>query len=79
MKMEEVDLVCLRDILKPGPNLKPFYQVKDIELKERKVIEVLKFKLMPDTLNFWFDVAVQLWDLFVMQEGLQFGCRTFKP
>lgn len=79
MKIEEVDLICLKDILKPGPHLKPVFTVSDIQILERKVLEVLKFKLLPDTLNFWFDLAVKLWDLFVVHDGSQFGCRTFKP
>jgi hypothetical protein len=46
---------------------------------EREVLSVLKFKLLPDTLFFWFDLAVQLWDLFVHLEGFNIGCGLFKP
>jgi len=36
---------------------------------EREVLEVLNFKLMPDTLYFWLDLSVKLWDLYVSREG----------
>lgn len=32
---------------------------------EREVLTVLKFKLLPDTLNFWLDLGMRLWDLYV--------------
>ena len=65
MKIEEVDLVSLRDILRPPPNCPPDLSISQVEQMEREVISVLKFKLLPDTLFFWFDLAVQLWDVFV--------------
>jgi len=65
MKIEEVDLVSLRDILRPPPNCPPDFSISQVEQMEREVISVLKFKLLPDTLFFWFDLAVQLWDVFV--------------
>ena len=33
---------------------------------EKEVITVLRFKLTPDTLYFWLDLGVQLWDQFVV-------------
>lgn len=41
---------------------------------EREVVSVLKFKLLPDTLYFWFELAVKLWDVFVYQEARHYGC-----
>ena len=46
---------------------------------EREVVSCLKFKLMPDTLYFWFDLSVKLWDLYVSQEGAWLGYRLYKP
>ena len=46
---------------------------------EREVVSVLKFKLLPDTLYFWFELAVKLWDVFVYQEARHYGCQVFKP
>lgn len=40
---------------------------------ERDVVSVLKFKLLPDTLYFWFDLAVGLWDIFVRREAAHLG------
>lgn len=74
MKIEEVDLVSLRDILRPmQPNTSPIFQATDIEQMEREVVSVLKFKLLPDTLYFWFDYAVKLWDLYVTHETAHLG------
>ena len=65
MKVEEVDLTSLRDLLKVHQNLPPDFTIHQVESMEREVIKVLKFKLVPDTLYFWFELAVQLWDVFV--------------
>lgn len=46
---------------------------------EREVLSVLKFKLFPDTLNFWLDLGIRLWDLFVDCEASNYGCRLYKP
>ena len=46
---------------------------------ERDVVQVLKFKLLPDTLYFWFDLAVQLWDIYVSREAAHLGYQVFKP
>ena len=35
---------------------------------EQEVVTELKFKLLPDTLYFWFELATKLWDLFVINE-----------
>ena len=32
---------------------------------EKKVLEVLGFKLTYDTLIFWLDLGIRLWDLYV--------------
>ena len=46
---------------------------------EREVVSVLKFELIPDTLYFWFDLAVRLWDLFVEHDAADFTVSLFKP
>ena len=80
MKIEEIDLVSLRDILRPmQANTRPVFKVEDIEQMEREVVSVLKFKLLPDTLFFWFDFAVRLWDIFVTHEASHLGYQVFKP
>ena len=80
MKIEEIDLVSLRDILRPmQANTRPVFQVHEVEQMERDVVQVLKFKLLPDTLYFWFDLAVQLWDIYVCREAAHLGYQVFKP
>ena len=32
---------------------------------ERIVVSILNFKLLPDTLYFWFEIVVKLWDMFI--------------
>lgn len=34
---------------------------------------------MPDTLYFWLDLAVKLWDDFALRTAVDFGCAQFKP
>lgn len=46
---------------------------------ERDVVSVLKFKLLPDTLYFWFDLVVGLWDIYVRREAAHLGYEVFKP
>lgn len=48
---------------------------------EREVLTVLKFKLLPDTLNFWLDLGMRLWDLYVDYdtEVQNYDCRLYKP
>ena len=48
---------------------------------EREIVLVLQFKLLPDTLYFWLDLQVRLWDLFVDldSQAARVGCRHFKP
>lgn len=49
------------------------FSVGDVERFEREVVTVLKFKLMLDTLYFWLDLAVKLWDVFMENEGSYLG------
>jgi len=80
MKIEEVDLVSLRDILRPmQANTSPIFKVGEIEQMEREVVSILNFKLLPDTLYFWFEYAVKMWDLYVSHEALHQGFKVFKP
>ena len=55
------------------------FLVRDVERFEREVITVLKFNLILDTLYFWLDLAVKLWDLFIENEGSYLGYRVYKP
>ena len=53
--------------------------ITEVGLMEKKVLKVLNFKLSPDTLIVWLDLAVRLWDLFVTNGASNFGCQLFKP
>ena len=53
--------------------------ITEVGLMEKKVLKVLNFKLSPDTLIMWLDLAVRLWDLFVTNGARNFGCQLFKP
>ena len=55
------------------------FSVGDVERFEREVVTVLKFKLILDTLYFWLDLAVKLWDVFIENEGSRLGDRFYKP
>ena len=48
---------------------------------ETEVVTVLQFKLLPDTLFFWLDLDLRLWDLFVeeQKEAGKMDCCRFKP
>ena len=48
---------------------------------ETEVVTVLQFKLLPDTLFFWLDLELRLWDLFVeeQKEAGKMDCARFKP
>ena len=46
---------------------------------EKSVLNVLKFKLTPDTLLFWLDLGIRLWDLYVEEGASNFGCQLYKP
>lgn len=79
MKMEEVDLVSLRDMLTANRNQPQIFSNDSVAQMEREVVSVLEFKLIPDTLYFWFDLAVQLWDLFLRVDLPHVGYHLFKP
>ncbi len=65
MKIEEVDLVSLRDMLTANRDKPQIFSNNLVAQMERQVVSVLKFKLIPDTLYFWFDLGTRLWDLFI--------------
>ena len=67
MKIEEVELHSLRSLLGPPPpnGQEPNFGSTDVHLMERRVVSILKFKLLPDTLYFWFELVVKLWDTFI--------------
>ena len=59
----------------------PDFTSSNVADMERKVMMKLKFKLVPDTLYFWFDLVVKLWDHFAIH-GNKFDdvpLRTLKP
>ena len=41
----------------------------NVERYEKKILEVLDNRLLPDTLYFWFDSFMDLWDVFVRKKG----------
>ena len=46
---------------------------------ERSVVSTLKFQLLPDTLYFWFDLGIKLWDTFVKLDCPIANYPLFKP
>ena len=67
MKMEEVDLISVQHTLR-----QPYLSAEELEQAvvelgemEKTVLKVLDFKLTPDTLIFWLDLIIRLWDLYV--------------
>ena len=82
MKIEEVELHSLRSLLGPPPpdGREPLFGLADVHIMERKVVSVLKFKLLPDTLYFWFDLVVKLWDTFITYDCSEIpNYPLFKP
>lgn len=73
MKIEEVDI---RDV---KASLSALDKIQ-LEKMERQIVTQLKFKLFPDTLYFWFDLAVKLWDTFISQQDeISEFSLLFKP
>ena len=58
MKIEEVDLVTLTQLTVPDDG------EKTLEI-EQKILKALKFRLLPDTLNFWLQSSINSWDQFM--------------
>ena len=57
MKIEEVDLVALGRMASGS-------EVFKIQSIEKKMLSVLDYKLLPDTLNFWLESVIKFWDHF---------------
>ena len=55
MKIEEVDLVALSRMASRA-------EVSKIQNFERKMLTVLGYKLLPDTLYFWLESVIKFWD-----------------
>lgn len=72
MKIEEIVPLRLEEVCYP-------FEARCVEPMEREMLNVLNFKLLPDTLYSWFELTVKLWDLFVDFEAAQFGCSLYKP
>lgn len=45
---------------------------------ERNVLGALRFRLVTDTLYYWLDLGVRLWDLFAEREFSN-KCLVYKP
>ena len=43
------------------------FTCKEILAKEQDMLQTLRWRIMPDTLNVWLDSFVSHWDLFVMR------------
>ena len=57
MKIEEVDLVALGRIANQS-------EIHKITNLEKKMMTVLNFRILPDTLNFWLESVMKFWDHF---------------
>lgn len=79
MKIEEVDLVSLRDILNCQDRMPPEMFIPQVKEMERKIATALNFKLMPDTLLFWFELVTKLWDIYLTVDKPGHALRPFKP
>ena len=60
-KVEEIFPFALKEI-STGFSVEVFIEM------ERDILNALRFKLTPNTLYFWFDLAVKLCDVFVTEE-----------
>lgn len=61
MKIEEVDLVALGRIASQS-------EIRKITDIEKKMLRVLDYKLLPDTLNFWLESVMKFWDHFAFNK-----------
>jgi len=43
------------------------------------IVSTLNFHLLPDTLYFWFDLAIKLWDVFIKVDEPIPNYPLFKP
>ena len=59
MKVEEVDLVALGRIASQA-------DIPKITNIEKKMMRVLDFRILPDTLNFWLESVMKFWDHFAL-------------
>lgn len=67
MKIEEIDFRKFKKILE----MAGMDYFGNVERYEKKILEVLDNRLLPDTLYFWFDAFMDLWDAFVRSKGLR--------
>ena len=83
MKVEEVELQPLRRLLLPAPqnSREPLFTATDVHIMERRVVSVLNFKLLPDTIYFWLDLLIRLWDDFLIYDmsEVEYPFPLFKP
>ena len=56
MKLEEIDVVNLESARHP------YSQEYTLAQYEQKVMQVLEFKLLPDTLYHWVEILMTYWD-----------------
>ena len=61
MKMEEVELVALGRIANQS-------EIKKITEIEKKMLKVLNYRILPDTLNFWLESVMKFWDHFALNK-----------
>jgi cyclin E len=47
-----------------------FCSAKEICTKEREIVQLLNWRLNPDTLYFWMEYYIRMWDQFVVLQGL---------
>ena len=80
MKMEEIELFNLHGFLQFVRRCNRVeFSEQEVEAMEYKIVTTLKFKLQPDTLYFWFEVAVQLWDIWLCVDQPNCPLFRFKP
>ena len=58
MKLEEVDLVALTSLAVPDDGKKVMHL-------EQSILRALKYRLLPDTINFWLQSIIKFWEHFM--------------
>ena len=65
MKIEEVDIVSM------NPSAYPYSQEFTLVQYEKKIVQSLNFKLLPDPLYSWVDLLIDYWDNYLANQKLK--------
>ena len=62
-KIEEIQIPKLKEYILTLEN--NFYDIDDIILMEKKIVNILNWKIIPITINIWLSWYICQWDLFI--------------